>query len=157
MKLYIALLFFISLPDRVVCERQANGVDQENLPAEAVFPGVWDKYIQAARNKTFIRPRGIKLIEGDVGGSYESLLVVREDDGNEVLKVADEARDAKVGDGGGQKPFYGPRRGVMTMGRGGLVVFDFEENIAGRYALLLSYSSPLPVLHRPHSPSPALA
>lgn len=146
MKLYIALLLFLSLPDRVVCKREVNGVDQENLPTEAVFPGVWDKYIQAPRNKTFIRPRGIKLIEGDVGGSYESLMVVRQDDGTEVLKVSDEAEDGKGGDDGGQKPIHGPRRGVMTMGRGGLVVFDFEENIAGRYALLIHSSQPRPLL-----------
>lgn len=156
MKLLSALLL-LPFVDRVVCNGEVNGVDRENLPAEAVFPGVWDKYIQAPSNKTFIRPRGIKLIEGDVGGSYESLLVIRQDNGKEVLRVADEAADRKGGDDGRQMPIHGPRRGVMTMGRGGLVVFDFEENIAGRYALRLSYSSPLPVLHRPYLPSPAWA
>lgn len=129
MKLY-APLFFLSLAERVI----SVGVCQINLPEEAVFPGVWDRYIQAPANKSFIRPRAIRTIEGDVGGLGEALLVTRRDDGKEVEVVIGDDRWDEKGENGGQKPITGPRRSELTMGRGGLVVFDFEENIAGRYA-----------------------
>ena len=131
MKLYVSLII-LSLAQRVICDKRI-GVDQTNLPAEAVFPGVWDKYIQAPADKGFIRPRAVKTIEGDVGSRSENLLVVRNEDGTEERRVVEE--DGKGEEG--QKPIAANWPRDLTMGRGGLIVFDFEENIAGRYARFL--------------------
>lgn|SRR4051812_43164502 len=72
------------------------------LPTEAVFPGPWDEYIQAPANKTHIRPKGVKLTEGNV---------------ENASAVLDGTRDTKSG---------------LTLGPGGIVIFDFEQNIGGR-------------------------
>lgn len=72
------------------------------LPTEAVFPGPWDEYIQAPADKTHIRPKGVKLTEGNV------------ENASAVLEGA-----------------HGTESG-LTLGAGGIVIFDFEQNIGGR-------------------------
>ncbi|KAL5347633.1 hypothetical protein ACLOAV_007042 [Pseudogymnoascus australis] len=74
---------------------------QQELPPEAVFPGPWDKYIQAPANKTHIRPKGVKLTEGNVV------------DASAVLEGA-----------------LGSQ--ILSLGPGGIVIFDFQQNIGGR-------------------------
>lgn len=74
---------------------------QQELPAEAVFPGPWDKYIQAPANKTHIRPKGVKLTEGNVVNA------------SAVLEGA-----------------LGSQ--ILNLGPGGIVIFDFQQNIGGR-------------------------
>ena len=143
MKYHISLLL-LSFTGGALSLEAPTAANQESLPTEAAFPGVWDKYIQAPRDKTFIRPRAIHTIEGDVEGLSDALLVVRQDDGTEVSKMNDNARARKWSEGGGQKPIQGPKRRELGIGRGGLVVFDFEENIAGRYALLIHFYSTSP-------------
>lgn len=73
----------------------------QELPTEAVFPGPWNDYIQAPANKTHIRPKGLKLIEGD---AQNASAVLGGTNGTESL----------------------------TLGPGGIVIFDFEQNIGGR-------------------------
>ncbi|OAF61937.1 hypothetical protein VC83_01396 [Pseudogymnoascus destructans] len=73
----------------------------QELPAQAVFPGPWDRYIQAPANKTHIRPKGVHLTNGDVVNA------------SAVLEGA-----------------LGSHH--LTLGPGGNVIFDFEQNIGGR-------------------------
>ena len=73
----------------------------QELPAKAVFPGPWDKYIQAPSNKTHIRPKAVKLTEGSVAN---------------VSAVLEGALGTQH----------------VTLGPGGIVIFDFKQNIGGR-------------------------
>jgi hypothetical protein len=68
---------------------QIPGIFHEQvLPAEAVFPGPWDEYIQAPADKTHIRPKGVKYTEGDV------------DNPSAVLDGADGTQSLNIGPSG---------------------------------------------------------
>lgn len=149
MKFYTPVALF-ALAGAVSAKEAPTTVDQAALPTDAVFPGVWDRYIQAPKDKSFIRPRALKAVAGYAYGLVDSLFVTRQDDGTEVPKTTEEdilrwvasgnhvqSRRWVDKDGNLRQKVVTqrPRRREIVMGRGDLLVFDFEENIAGRYAL----------------------
>ncbi|KAI4119897.1 MAG: hypothetical protein LQ345_000155 [Seirophora villosa] len=77
------------------------GISHTSLPHHAVFPGPWEEYIKAPRNRSYIRPDKIWHVEGSI-----------------LLP------EALLGGSG--------RASSMTLDPGGLVIFEFAENIAGR-------------------------
>ena len=80
-----------------------EAADYEALPLDTIFPGPWESNIRAPRNKSHIVPVKIFNFEGDVSGQES------------VLEDADTAS------------------GVSWVIRpGGLITFEFEENISGR-------------------------
>lgn len=81
-----------------------KGPDYESLPHYTIFPGPWESNIRAPFNKSYIQPAKIFAVEGPVSG------------GESVLKNADSA--------GGIPWIISP---------GGMITFEFEENISGRY------------------------
>lgn len=81
-----------------------NGPDYEALPLDTIFPGPWETNIRAPANKSYIVPVKIFHSEGAVTGAEA------------VLQNA----DANAGIS-------------WTIGRTGLVTFEFAENIGGRY------------------------
>ena|ERR1700710_2307615 len=80
-----------------------NGPDYESLPLNTIFPGPWENYIRAPVNKSHIAPVKIFDLEGVVSGAET------------VLQDADA--------NGGIAWIIGP---------GGLITFEFAENIAGK-------------------------
>jgi hypothetical protein len=82
---------------------EQHAVDYEALPLDTLFPGPWENYIRAPVNKSHIVPVKVFSFEGDVSG------------GESVLENAD------------------PSGGISWVIRpGGLITFEFAENIAGR-------------------------
>ncbi len=81
-----------------------NGPDYESLPLDTIFPGPWESNIRAPFNKSYITPVKIFNLEGAVAGAEVVL------------------QDAKTH--GGISWVIGP---------GGLITFEFGENIAGKY------------------------
>ena len=79
------------------------GPDYEALPLDTLFPGPWESNIRAPINKSYIEPVKIFNSEGNVIGA-ESVL-----------------QDAK------------PTGISWVIGPGGLITFEFAENIGGRY------------------------
>lgn len=80
-----------------------DGPDYESLPLVTIFPGPWESSIRAPHNKSYIEPVKIFKFEGAVSGA-ESVL-----------------QDAKT------------EAGVSWIIRpGGLITFEFGENIAGK-------------------------
>ncbi|KFY77108.1 hypothetical protein V499_03432 [Pseudogymnoascus sp. VKM F-103] len=51
---------------QALLKEQQDSLLVQELPAQAVFPGPWDRYIQAPANKAHIRPKAIHLSNGDV-------------------------------------------------------------------------------------------
>lgn len=82
-----------------------NGIDYRNLPTSPVFPGPWDHYIKAPANQSFITPREIWKVEGNVTTPSS-----------------------------GATPIAGQRPGheSILIGAGGLLSLAFDENISGR-------------------------
>lgn len=81
-----------------------DGPDYESLPLDTIFPGTWENNIRAPFNKSYITPVKIFNFEGAVSGA-EAVL-----------------QDTKTE--GGISWVIGP---------GGLITFEFGENIAGKY------------------------
>lgn len=78
------------------------GPDYEHLPLDSIFPGPWESNIRAPFNKSYITPTKIFNFEGAVSG------------GEVVLQDAA---------GSGISWVISP---------GGLITFEFAENIGGR-------------------------
>jgi len=83
-----------------------DGPDYESLPLDTIFPGPWEANVRAPVNKSHITPAKIFASEGDAVG------------GDAVLSGARSS--------GGL---------AWEIGPGGLITFEFAENIGGRYAL----------------------
>jgi hypothetical protein len=83
-------------------------VDYEALPSDTIFPGPWESNIRAPLNKSRIVPIKIFNFEGAVSGQES---VLRDDATSGISWV------------------------IRT---GGLITFEFEENISGRYVPALS-------------------
>ena len=81
-----------------------DGPNYESLPLDTIFPGPWEDNIRAPVNKSHIAPVKIFNYEGAVAGAEA------------VLQDASTA--------GGISWVISP---------GGLITFEFAENIAGRY------------------------
>jgi hypothetical protein len=79
-----------------------DGPDYESLPLDTIFLGPWESNIRAPVNKSYIQPVKIFKLEGTVSGP-ESVL---QDAGSEG------------------KP--------LRISPGGLVTFEFAENIGGK-------------------------
>ena len=79
------------------------GPDYEDLPLDTIFPGPWESNIRAPANKSHIVPIKIFNYEGALSGA-EAML-----------------EDAE---GSGVSWVISP---------GGLITFEFQENIGGRY------------------------
>ncbi|KAB5563061.1 Six-hairpin glycosidase-like protein [Coniochaeta sp. 2T2.1] len=101
MKLWATLIAFplaaIGLGDRPY-------IDFESLPNKTIWPGPWEKYIKAPKDKTRITPARIWKASGNVTTS---------------------GIDAKTRIG------HEPGGGI-AIGPGGVLTLEFEENIAGR-------------------------
>ena len=82
-----------------------DGPDYESLPLDTIFPGPWENNIRAPFNKSYIQPVNIFKFEGAVSGAEVVL------------------QDAKT-DGGIS----------WVIRPGGLITFEFGQNIAGKYA-----------------------
>ncbi len=87
-----------------VTQATNNGPDYTSLPLDTIFPGPWESNIRAPHNKSHITPVKIYAVEGAVEG------------GESVLQDADTA--------GGISWIMSP---------GGLITYEFGENIAGKY------------------------
>lgn len=79
-----------------------SGPDYKSLPLNTIFPGPWESNIRAPRNKSHIVPIRIFGREGAVSG------------GEAVLQHA-QRNDAE-----------------WKISSGGLITFEFEENISGK-------------------------
>ena len=90
-------------------------VDPEALPDESVFPGPWERYIQAPANKSFIEPVRVWRAKGNVSTSISGGGPGR----TRLLREGDE---------------HVPGRRVV-IGPGGRVTLEFAENNGGRYVV----------------------
>jgi hypothetical protein len=79
------------------------GPDYEDLPLDTIFPGPWESNVRAPANKSHITPVKIFNYEGAVSGAEG------------VLQDADASGIS------------------LVISPGGLVTFEFQENIGGRY------------------------
>ena len=80
------------------------GPDYERLPLDTIFPGPWESNIRAPSNKSYIAPAKIYHVEGAVSGAEA------------VLQDA----NSSIGKS-------------WVISPGGLITFEFAENIGGRY------------------------
>ena len=93
----------ILLPIAALCKiTYHDGPDYENLPRKTIFPGPWEDNIRAPSNKSFIQPSAIFAREGRVSGAESLLLYAKE------------------------------KHGSWNITTGGLVTFQFKENISGK-------------------------
>lgn len=90
--------------------KDSDELDYEHLPRATIFPGPWEENIRAPVNKSHITPVKIFNFEGATRG-FDSVLL-----------------DATTKRGSGLSWVIGP---------GGLVTFEFGENIAGKYVFAL--------------------
>lgn len=79
------------------------GPDPEELPLDTIFPGPWEGNIRAPSNKSYITPTKIFNLEGAVSGAEA---VLQDAESNGISWV---------------------------ISPGGLITFEFAENIGGRY------------------------
>lgn len=82
-------------------------IDPESLPTEPIFKGPWETFNKAPADKTRITPSRIWDVEGNITTSL---------------------RTVKVGAAAAGAFDHG-----ITIGPGGVLTLEFEENIAGRY------------------------
>lgn len=88
--------------------KPSEKLDYESLPTDTIFPGPWEEYIRAPANKSFITPVKIFNFEGATKGAE---LVLQD-----ALEPAN--------------------RGLSwVISPGGLITFEFGENIAGKYVI----------------------
>jgi hypothetical protein len=80
-----------------------NGLDYESLPLDTIFPGPWESNIRAPLNKSHIVPAKIFSFEGATSGAEAVLQGVEK-----------------------------TSRSSWVIGPGGLITFEFAENIAGK-------------------------
>lgn len=85
-----------------------QGVDYEHLPTDTVFPGPWEQNIKAPKDKTRILPA--KVFFQESVKNPESVL-----ENTQVNATA-------------------ASNGRFNIGLGGTVIYEFAENIGGRYA-----------------------
>lgn len=100
----VALFLYLA----AVNAKQSDQIDYESLPRDTVFPGPWEEYIRAPANKSFITPVKIFDFEGGTSGAES------------VLKGSPASVDVNTG-----------LKWVISPG--GLITFEFGENIAGKY------------------------
>lgn len=87
------------------CAAQAfkyDGPEYKSLPLDTIFPGPWESNIRAPFNKSYVQPVKIFKLEGPVSGAGTVL------------------QDANSQDSS------------FEISSGGLVVFEFAENIGGQ-------------------------
>ncbi|EPE33595.1 Six-hairpin glycosidase [Glarea lozoyensis ATCC 20868] len=103
-------------------------VDYDALPSDTIFPGPWESNIRAPLNKSHIVPSKIFNFEGAVSGQES------------ILQDADAAS------------------GISWVIRtGGLITFEFEENISGRVCFDVDSVKNDPYLVLAYSESPFFA
>ncbi|KAI0123035.1 Six-hairpin glycosidase-like protein [Xylariales sp. AK1849] len=122
MKHFFAFLSFLDVSSAL----PPNGIDYHHLPNETVFPGPWDDYIKAPANKSFITPKSIYAVEGNVTTSNSELF----------------NRDGNL-----------PAGTSILIGEGGHLTVEFAENIAGRVCFELESSAAEPVVMLAYSES----
>ncbi|KAI1847213.1 hypothetical protein JX266_006753 [Neoarthrinium moseri] len=106
----------------------SGGIDYHKLPFETVFPGPWEEYIKAPANKSFITPKRIYRVDGNVTTTTGHALAA--DDGSVLSE------------------------GEILIGESGLLTVEFAENIAGRVCFDLESSADEPVVLLSFSESP---
>lgn len=79
------------------------GPDYESLPVDTLFPGPWEASIRAPVNKSHITPSKVFAFEGNVAGGEAALSGAETEGGI-----------------------------AWVIGTGGLITFEFAENIGGR-------------------------
>lgn len=87
------------------CAAQAfkyDGPDYKSLPLDTIFPGPWESNIRAPFNKSYVQPVKIFKLEGAASGAET---VLQDADSHDTL---------------------------FEISSGGLVVFEFTENIGGQ-------------------------
>lgn len=92
-----------SLINAILHKDKHTGPDYESLPDRTIFPGPWESNIRAPVNKSYIVPTKIYNLEGAVSGAEY------------MLEDADTTKGIS-----------------WVIGPGGLISFEFAENIAGR-------------------------
>ena len=101
--LHFRFLIGLYLASALTQASQNSGPDYESLPLDTVFPGPWESNIRAPADKSHITPSKIFNFEGAVSGA-ESVL-------------QDAAKTAGIS---------------WVISPGGLVTFEFAENIGGK-------------------------
>ena len=101
--LFSAAFIAFSILTKTACASANDGADYESLPLKTIFPGPWESNIRAPFNKSHIVPVKVYNSEGAVSGA-ESVL-----------------QDA-----------YTSSEHTWVISPGGLVTFEFRENIAGK-------------------------
>ncbi|KAH6723779.1 Six-hairpin glycosidase-like protein [Leptodontidium sp. MPI-SDFR-AT-0119] len=119
-----ALLSALYLAGSTVEAAKFDGPDYESLPLDTIFPGPWESNIRAPFNKSYIAPVKIFHFEGAVSG------------GEAVLQDAD-------------------TEGISwVISPGGLITFEFGENIAGKVCFEVEAVKNDPYLVLAYSESP---
>ncbi|KZL69961.1 hypothetical protein CT0861_06450 [Colletotrichum tofieldiae] len=124
---WAALALFFAPPAALAAVRPPY-IDPEALPNTSVFKGPWERYIKAPEDKTRIVASRIWDAEGNVTTS-----------GLEAVEVGAKAADAF--DHG------------ITVGPGGVLTLEFEENIAGRVCFDVSSAGNDPEIYLAYSES----
>ncbi|KAK2065718.1 Six-hairpin glycosidase [Colletotrichum caudatum] len=123
-----ASLALIFAPPTALAALRPPFIDPEALPTTSVFKGPWERYIKAPEDKTHIVPFRVWDVEGNVTTS-----------GLEAVEVGAKAADA-FSNG-------------ITVGPGGVLTLEFEENIAGRVCFDVSSAGNEPDVYLAYSES----
>ncbi|KXH51899.1 hypothetical protein CSIM01_13676 [Colletotrichum simmondsii] len=123
-----ASLVSMMAPRMVLAALQPPYIDPNSLPDTPVFRGPWERYIKAPADKTYIVPHRIWDVEGNITTS-----------GLEAVEVGVEA---------GRTFHHG-----ITIGPGGMLTLEFEENIAGRVCFDVSSTGNDPEIYLAYSES----
>ncbi|WYZ38979.1 hypothetical protein EsH8_III_000893 [Colletotrichum jinshuiense] len=125
-------LFLTLAPPTVLAALRPPFIDPKALPKTPVFKGPWERYIKAPADKTRITPSRVWNVEGNITTSQL-----------ETLEVGVEA-------------VYAFDHGI-TVGPGGVLTLEFEENIAGRVCFDVSSTGNDPEIYLAYSESPFFA
>ncbi|KAK3685694.1 Six-hairpin glycosidase-like protein [Podospora appendiculata] len=108
----------------------------EPLPNVTLFPGPWDEYIKAPKNKSHILPARFWKVRGNVSTSTS----------------------ATASWGKNEEDSAGHVRGSgIVLGPGGVLTVEFKENYGGRVCFDIESVGHNPVIHLAYSESPLFA
>ncbi|CZR65052.1 uncharacterized protein PAC_14952 [Phialocephala subalpina] len=124
----LSRLFGAFLYLAAVNAKGSDGVDYESLPRDTIFPGPWENNIRAPVNKSHIVPVKIFAFEGETEGAEAVLVGANQQSGL-----------------------------TWTISPGGLITFEFGENIAGRVCFEVESVKHNPYLVLSYSESPFFA
>ncbi|KAK3327999.1 Six-hairpin glycosidase-like protein [Cercophora scortea] len=108
----------------------------EPLPNATLFPGPWDEYIKAPKNKSHILPARFWKVRGNVSTSTATTVTWGKNEDNNTGHV--------------------PGSGIL-IGPGGVLTVEFKENYGGRVCFDIESVGENPVIHLAYSESPLFA